>query len=837
MKKLLFAILLILTLSVSLIACGGSDNGAEYISLSKTSSHSPSMTVSPGGEIVYSVTLTNSDEDAHTVTVNDSVPTGCELVSGDFTIDEGALSCEVALEAGESKTVSYTVRVLQDNSLTAYSKIVATAATLEEKTATCNDIFVGYTFGEGDKARITDAIAAISYSKDIDAATLARQIYNVAFSNVFPIYDSTDLVISEMFRKNPRADGYQYLAMSVPTLYGGKNISGTVNDGFKGESALPTPSDLIIGDLLLVKTQSSADFYIFDGENLILLNSGYEISDVGEIISSLAEAEQYAVLRPSLTFYQNIGYEALNDTSGLTDEQIALVETARAYFWRGYRLQYDDTRMPSTTENASDNGEFRWQIGAYQPEDYTEEKWGFINCAAFTYDLYRTALGMDLGNLYTTSRLASYYASGAPEGVAMYPYNCLPQYYKDADVRAAEMERFLSTLKVGDLIVVRRNNGSGHVMMYIGNNTVIHSSGASFDYSNDSETYEPSIRYMNIVGYLFEEDAKNYVFADDGYVTQLCIVRPLDIYDGKIPENTVNRVENLKDILSEKLSSHKEGMTVNQGENIVYTFKIKNHGKSAKTLTVSDVVPEGTVLVLADGATVDGENLTWQITVNAGETALASYTVCVTAENGAYIYGDGATVGGVKHTCPGVYVKTTLSAEDQAKIVAAVEKFKANNPDMLSGTDLVNAIYLEAGLSAPFVGSDAEMRDSLFVSKPNTTGNSTVWYHNTESVYYEMIAPTLYGGRRFFTPQKYTETEKVSSDRSRLPREQGLVIGDILVTKFLSSEGMYMYVGDGVFVNLYKTNLSEDAYSVSVRLMRMISAGNYYVVLRPSTAS
>ena len=93
MKKLLFAILLILTLSVSLIACGGSDNGAEYISLSKAASHSPSMTVSPGGEIVYSVTITNSDEDAHTVTINDSVPTGCELLSGDFTLDDGVLSC------------------------------------------------------------------------------------------------------------------------------------------------------------------------------------------------------------------------------------------------------------------------------------------------------------------------------------------------------------------------------------------------------------------------------------------------------------------------------------------------------------------------------------------------------------------------------------------------------------------------------------------------------------------------------------------------------------------------------------------------------------------------
>ena len=97
-----------------------------------------------------------------------------------------------------------------------------------------------------------------------------------------------------------------------------------------------------------------------------------------------------------------------------------------------------------------------------------------------------------------------------------------------------------------------------------------------------------------------------------------------------------------------------------------------------------------------------------------------------------------------------------------------------------------------------------------------------------------MVAPTLYGGRKYYTPQKYTSTSKVNTDRSRLPREQALVVGDVLVVRFSSSNGMYLYVGGDHFVSLGSASMASDSYSVTVRLMRMMSVGNYYAVLRPS---
>ena len=135
---------------------------------------------------------------------------------------------------------------------------------------------------------------------------------------------------------------------------------------------------------------------------------------------------------------------------------------------------------------------------------------------------------------------------------------------------------------------------------------------------------------------------------------------------------------------------------------------------------------------------------------------------------------------------------------------------------------------------SPLGTADSALRNSLFVSVKDSTGKSLVWSLNSDSPYYSVIAPTLYGGRRFFTPMQYTNSAKVNSDRSRLAREGALVIGDILITKFSSSEAMYMYIGDGVLVNLMKVDFPNDSYTATVRLMRMNSAGNYYAVLRPS---
>jgi len=835
MKKQFLMCCLLGIMALFLFSCG-EENVEEIknneITISKKSSISAAHTVSPGGKVVYTVTVSNGGSSDMKIEISDTVPNGCRYVSGGFDVDGSRLSCDLLLKSGEIKDIEYIVEVSEDIDDIKNGKITSTKATLLSKSAVCNDIYVGYTFTDLDKERISTAIAALSYSENIDPMVLARQIYNVAFSkNISALVTAGD-IMNEMFKENPTEDGLKYISFMAPTLYGGKKIGEINRDAFKGDSCNINKEDLIIGDLLFVKAENNTDLYIFDGDNLIFLNEGYDVKITEKVLTSLSDADLYAVLRPSMSIGESFGYDAFDNFDDLTLEQKALVETAKAYLLRGYRLQYDDSRMSSTYETTLDRGEFRWQIGLYEPEDYTSQKWGYVNCAGFTYEVYRTALGMDLGDLYSTAALASYYSSGV-EGAPMYPYDCVPKFFTDEALRTAEIERFRATLKVGDLIVTRKS-GNGHVMMYIGNDTVIHSTGASFNYSGDSETYEPTIRYMNVFGYLFDPEAKSCIFRQDSEINRLCIVRPLDLYEGKIPENTLNRIENLKDIVSEKLSSHCEGVTVNKGETITYSFVIKNIGKEKRTLMVTDRIPEGTTFISSDNYFLDGNMLNWLIEVAPDETSIVSYTVRVEAENGAYIYGSDGKVGGVSHRCPGVYVKNTLEQASRKAIVSAVEKYRKSNPDSLTGIELLNAIYMAAGLDRPFAESEEFVRESLFNSKNDSTGKSLIWTLDTESPYYNMIVPTFYGGRRFFTPQMYTETEKQNTDRARLPREQGLIVGDILITKFLSSEKIYLYIGDGVLVDLDKADLAEDVYSAPIRLMRMPSAGNYYIVLRPS---
>ena len=111
-----------------------------------------------------------------------------------------------------------------------------------------------------------------------------------------------------------------------------------------------------------------------------------------------------------------------------------------------------------------------------------------------------------------------------------------------------------------------------------------------------------------------------------------------------------------------------------------------------------------------------------------------------------------------------------------------------------------------------------------------------MWTLNVESEYYEMLIPTLYGGGNYYTKNYYSSYNKQSSDRSRLPREQALVFGDIIVVSFSSSYATYMYVGGDHLVKLDSALSPDSGFAVYHRLQRMLSAGNYYAILRPSMA-
>lgn len=799
----------------------------EKLNVYKSASHRTAETVSPGETLTYTVTVKNSGTKAASVEIKDTLPAKTAYVSGNGTVSGQSITLTANVPAGGEAALTYTVRVNADASGT----IVAPKATTGELQSESLLNYVGLTFNAIDRAYMAKGIAVISYSEEIDSISLAKMMYTVAFTKVPELSGTPADVLKLIFEATATETGDAYRKMVVPTLFGARAADTVKSSRFRGESAWVEREDLIAGDLLFVQNGDAAHLYIYDGAVLICLDNGYGKVDTATILSGLRTAEQYAVLRPSLSFTSAFAPYEGDAAVAATDLEKALLATAEAYFYRGYRAQYADTRMPSTYLSSSDRGEFRWQIGKRQPEDYTSANWGYINCAAFTYEVYRNALGYDLGSLYTTANLAKYYTDGGKVGVPMYPYF----YRTNTKATAAEIqqvrENFFATLRFGDLVVVRRNNGGGHVMMYIGNKTVIHSGGGNFNYNEDREVYEATVRYMNLDWYLFDEASANYIFQSNGYIQHLSIVRPLDKCSS-VPENTKNRMENLGGIFSEKVSSIGTGASISAGGEVTFTFRIQNFGSVAKTLAVTDIVPANATLKAAPGATVSGNHLAWSVTVEPGAVAEVSYTVI--AGSAAVIESKDGKVGGVAHRCPDITVKRTLTAAEQDAFKEAAEALQKSNPKGLTGLALVNEIYRRAGLDAPFVNSGKDLsistlRSSLFQQEQNK-----IWKLNPNSPYYKLVAPTLYGGRKYFTPQQYTATSKANSDRTRLPRVQDVVVGDVLVVKFLSSEAMYLYVGGDHFLNLGKATLNEDTYTSSVRLMRMMSAGQYFAVIRPS---
>lgn len=529
--------------------------------------------------------------------------------------------------------------------------------------------------------------------------------------------------------------------------------------------------------------------------------------------------------------------------------QQAVVETALAYLARGSRIQYADTRLV-TGDFISSDVRYRWEKGKNSPEDATQQNYIYTNCAAFTYDVYYHALNYDILS-YTTASLIE---KGKPEMV----YKYYPTGKETAEEMAEVEKKIRDTLKMGDIIVVRYNGtrkGNGHAMLYVGADVlknveaeandapegnattaattaataaknytydIIHSGGSNYSYGEFKEKFEKNgIISKTSVDLLFDESSSRYVFSK---LISVGIVRPLNIFDGEVPQETVDRINNLHGVVAEKLSSHPIGTTVNPGDEMTFTFAVENRTGKEKALAIRDVVPANTTYV-SGAEKVDGTALSWNVTVPAYGKSEISYKVKVNADTpyGEYIVSDAATVGGVSVVCPSVMVAKSLTADQQATLKTAIAKFAESE---LEGPELLNAIYNEAfGVAALPDDTMDEILDNAFIS---FLGLLDYFSPNSEGAYAEMMVPTMYGGRA--TAPGY-DVEEVQV-RTRLPYAHQVMVGDVLVaseTADNSRPKLYLLAGDTSY-DLLNGMKAEDC---NARLEKMLG-NNRFIILRPS---
>ncbi len=515
-----------------------------------------------------------------------------------------------------------------------------------------------------------------------------------------------------------------------------------------------------------------------------------------------------------------------------TPEMEAVVVTAQSYLARGSRIQYDDTRF---SPGDAIPRVYRWQHSEKTPEEYTEQFYGYTNCAAFVHDVYLEALGYDVIH-YTT-------ASFIQSSQDITPF----RYYPDGtetEERKAELEQqYRDTLQPGDILIIRyggASKGNGHAMMYVGPETlatmqteptkegeeekpvqdIIHSSGSNYNYADMSEKFEQngSIRTMSVDD-LFNPEKGVYVFN----CVAFSIVRPLNVWQNGVPEKTQNRVNNLQGVVAEKLCSHTVGMTVNPGDEMTFTFSLQNTNKTVVTLDVTDRAPAHTTYV-AGADTVEDGTLKWTVTVPAGETETVSYTVRVNEDTpyGEYIHGEDGTVGGVDTDCPRVYVAKTLSREEQQKIITAATALQDSD---LEGMPLANAIYAQALGTTDLLPDAFETVDGDVFT--DYYGSLTHYMLTDNGYYSDMVVPTMYGGRYIAQLDARWDDQ-----RTRLPYPRDLMVGDLILiaeNADASMRSLYLCLGDTV-LELYG-GFTRDTASVTDNLL----AYSRFAVLRPST--
>lgn len=771
------------------------------ITITKTTSHDRIRTVHPGEDVTYTFTLSSTAANDKKVEIIDTVPSITAYVSGDGTKQGNRVTFNVVVPAGKTVSVSYTVRV-PDNSTLRGSAITPGSAMANGKAIDSPTLYVATTYNAHDMQRLVLALSATRGS-DFDAKDVLSAHQRIAFSLTSTITHNADGVATAIFLDTTAENADKYSSMVIPGLYGGTKIDETHTARFVGSAtSVLEIEDIFPGDVLLVLPHSGdvdgAKMYVTDGTRLFdITNKSAEVS-VDSVLSDIASNDYFALLRPSMAATSIIFFRANELYEGTTDIERAIINTALAFLLRGDRMQYADIRLVQSPAI------YRWERGK-SPEDYTHDETGYSNCTGFVHDLFLNALGYDYG---------SFTLVNSPAAMKAYKYT-FTHNESDAEKAAIE-EEYRSQLRVGD-IVFYTYSGNTHAMVYIGNGNLVHATGNT--YSNNTEAEEPTVRFLNL-DCLFTEGNSRYLFQTDKPRSALYIIRPLDTWEGtELPETTVNRLENMNGIIAEKLASYTLGQTVNRGDLITYTFKLFNTNSYPVSLTINDVVPAGTVLMI-DGVASTDTQLSWSVTVAPGEEVLVSYTVKVsdTVARGSAIYcSDNSTVGGVPVRITPAYVGNTLTAEEQARLVEIVNTAKSSGK---TGVALANLIYEQLLGVEDILGYDIEdLRDGIY------TSSGSNYKIATTGKYADMIAPSLYGGK------VVENSDRFDGERTRLPRERNLVVGDILYMHSATAGYLYIYVGNGEMIDLQKLTV-RDVYE---RLEETIG-WQRFVILRPSLA-
>lgn len=503
-------------------------------------------------------------------------------------------------------------------------------------------------------------------------------------------------------------------------------------------------------------------------------------------------------------------------------EALALRAVADAYVNRGEWIQYDDSRL--VAGSAAPSPIYRWSHGnngVQDPENATEKHTLYTNCAAFIHTLYKETFDFDLGS-WTTAQFIE------RDDMIVFKYNVTGM--EDSFERQRICNNVWEMLKPGDLIVYRYGDEkNGHIMAYIGQDTLVHSTapgGGSFDYSTPAEKAETngSIQYMDVTQ-LFRESYSRYLFK----LGRFAVLRPLDAFKDeiRITEETLNRMQYLSGVTAQLFSTHPYGVSADmQSEQITYTVRIDNANNLAVECVLEAAFDQNAEYV-SGADRFDGQCAYWQKVVPALSSTEITYTVKPKSGLGsaALISCGVVKLNGVQLLCPDIAVKNTLDTQQRQQINKAAMAYVGKKTEP---ANIINSIYTDATGVSPNFGSEKEIFQGVFEFFNGTTTHLVI---DSDAKYYDLVVDAVYGGR-------YVVNSDSLSKRTSVVRTAMLITGDVLIassdvdgqkcsTYLMLENNKLMELDHSGGVRILTAQESED-------LLMKILAKRAFALLRPS---
>ena len=498
-----------------------------------------------------------------------------------------------------------------------------------------------------------------------------------------------------------------------------------------------------------------------------------------------------------------LGTDKFNDTSTCDSgyeryfDQKVLVEVAYDYYYQHTEIQYDQR---NSRRNLASN-----------PEDATAYRGIYLDCSSYVSSIYKYATGSNVTNAadsaQTTGNYETYTSSNySPETNEGTKVDII--YYFDTSTvneedRAEVLETFKNALEVGDIILYRHGTG-GHVMIYIGNDTLLHCTGSSFtdmktgttvnpttttDAATSAERTNGAIQLLESSELFTNTSSARYLFANEQ--TSFALLRPLN----RGLNLTTKAIERYlySGLTIERTSNKAHMSSVNVGDIITYTMTLTNNGsRNIVGLSASDIIPSNTIYLansITNNGRVVGNNIEWDnICVSAGSSVNLSYQVKVSEDTsiGTVILSNSAYVESIP-TNKLYHTVAEYNSNDLTNLVNNATTY-IGSTEYSDGFTLFDDIYYQT--FSKHLDSSITTSQAAIAALIDTANNTK----RSDTDLSDMINEDLYGGI------KIKSGMVGNNDRIRLVKDSYLEAGDIIVLYdgYNKTYQSYMYLGSSV---------------------------------------